>query len=85
MYISKIEEIRFVAGPIIQRYNDKVEEQRQAILRAQEQAAAAKRAEAEAKKKAEEDAKKATEGPKDEEMKDAQADGVEEPPEGKTN
>lgn len=86
MYVSKIEEIRFVAGPVIQRYNDKIEDERQAVIKAQEEAEAAKRAEQEAKRKAEEEAKKATEGgTKDEEMKDAepqQPDGVEEPQEG---
>ena len=89
VYVSKIEELRFVAGPIIQRYQDKIEAERQAVLKAQEEAAAAKRAEQEAKAKAEEEARKAAEGPKDEEMTDAPAaetngstpDGVEEPDE----
>ena len=85
-YVAKMDEIRFVAGPIIQRYNDKLEEERQAILKAQEEAAAKKRAEAEAKKKAEEEAKRAAEpkNSEDTEMKDADGeavkpDGVEEP------
>lgn len=88
-YIAKMDEIKFVAGPVIQRYNDKVEEERQARLKVEEEAAAKKRAEAEAKRKAEEDAKKAAEAKKpaegkveDTEMKDADAvkpDGVEEP------
>lgn len=91
-YIAKMDEIKFVAGPVIQRYNDKIEEERQARLKAEEEAAAKKRAELEAKKKAEEEAKKAaeaekrasgTETPKteDTEMKDADTvkpDGVEE-------
>lgn len=80
IYQSKIEEIRAIAGPIVQRYKDKQEEERQAVLKAQEEEAAKKRAEADAKKKAEEEAKKASE-PKDAEMKDADAqkqDGVEE-------
>ena len=81
-YISKIEEIKFSAGPVIQRYNDKLEEERQARLAKEEEIAAKKRAEAEARKK-EEEAKKAAE-PKSEdaEMKDADTvkpDGVEEP------
>ncbi|KAI9693271.1 MAG: adenyl-nucleotide exchange factor sse1 [Bathelium mastoideum] len=59
IYVSKIEEIRSVAGPIIQRYNDKLEEERQARIKEEEERAAAKRAELEAKKKAEEEAKKA--------------------------
>ena len=85
-----MDEIRFVAGPIVGRYQDKVEEERQAVLKAEEEKAAKKRAELEARKKAEEDAKKAKEGKKedapaareDTEMKDAdvvQPDAVEEP------
>jgi heat shock 70kDa protein 4 len=84
-----MDEIRFVAGPIIQRYQDKIEAERQAILKAQEEAAAKKRAEAEAKKAAEE-GKKSGSG-EDTEMKDAGAadgdvvrpDSVEEPGEEK--
>merc|ERR1711939_706989 len=77
------DKIRFVAGPVIQRYNDKIEEERQALLKAQEEAAAKKRAEAEAKKKAEEEAKKAEEAKKpaaesapDTEMKDADGEAI---------
>lgn len=70
-----MDEIRFVAGPVIQRYNDKIEEQRQAAIKAQAEAAAKKQAEAEAKKAAEE-AKKGTETPQDTEMKDADTDTV---------
>lgn len=87
VYISKMDEIRFVAGPIVGRYMDKIEEERQAVLKAEEEKAAKKRAEIEAKKKAEEEAKKAAEpkktdaaaaanGPnnvEDTEMKDADA------------
>jgi heat shock 70kDa protein 4 len=83
-----MDEIRFVAGVIIGRYQEKVEEERQAVLKAQEEAAAKKRAEADAKKKAEDEAKKAAEPSKsngDTDMKDAdtetvQPDSVEEPP-----
>ncbi|GAM84562.1 hypothetical protein ANO11243_025580 [Dothideomycetidae sp. 11243] len=74
VYISKIEEIRAVAGPIIQRYQDKVEADRQAALKAQEEAAAKKRAEQEAQRQAEEERKKAEEAsktPADQEMSDA--------------
>jgi heat shock protein 4 len=81
-YVAKMDEIRFVAGPIIQRHNDKVEAERQALLKAQEEAAA--------KKRAEEEAKKVEAEPKpaeDTEMPDADANGeavkpdsVEEPP-----
>ncbi|RMZ74724.1 hypothetical protein DV737_g5801, partial [Chaetothyriales sp. CBS 132003] len=82
-YVAKLDEINFVAGPVIQRYNDKLEEERQAVLKAQEAAAAAKkRAEEEAKKKADE-AAAAAKQPADTEMKDAEpetvkADGVDE-------
>ncbi|KAF2456098.1 putative heat shock protein Hsp88 [Lineolata rhizophorae] len=86
MYVAKMDEIRAIAGPIVQRYNDKIEGERQAALKAQEEAEAAKRVEMEARK-AEDDRKKeeqeqarktaegggaaaATEKP-DEEMKDA--------------
>ncbi|KAI4133631.1 MAG: hypothetical protein LQ338_000143 [Usnochroma carphineum] len=61
VYQSKIEEIRSVAGPIVQRYQDKIEEERQAVLKAEEEKMAKKRAEEEAKKKAEDEAKKAKE------------------------
>ena len=78
VYVAKMDEIRFVAGPIIQRYNDKLEEERQTALK--------KREEEEAARKAELDAKKAAEEPKDTEMKDADTDAakpdeVEEPKE----
>ncbi|KAI4162259.1 MAG: hypothetical protein LQ342_004127 [Letrouitia transgressa] len=98
VYIAKMDEIRFVAGPIVGRYQDKIEEERQAVLKAEEEKAAKKRAELEAKKKAEEEAKKekeAKEGKKDKEevnggdteMKDAEEvepDGVEGPMEDAT-
>ena len=85
-----MDEIRFVAGPIVGRYQDKIEEERQAILKIEEEKAAKKRAEIEARKKAEEEAKKAKEPPKkqeDAEMKDVseekgegiKPDGVQEP------
>ncbi|KAI4116225.1 MAG: hypothetical protein LQ345_003325 [Seirophora villosa] len=82
VYIAKMEEIRSVAGPIVQRYRDKIEEERQAVLRAEEEKMAKKRAEADAKKKAEEDAKKEKEAPPpaakkdaDAEMKDVEGEG----------
>ncbi|KAL4915110.1 heat shock protein 70 family [Aspergillus aurantiobrunneus] len=80
VYVSKLDEIRFVAGPIIQRHREKLDAEREAIQKAQEEEVAKKRAEAEAKRKAEEeakaaeDAKKAEEKP-DAEMKDAPAEG----------
>lgn len=67
-----MDDIRFIAGPIIQRYKEKVEAERDAVRKADEEAAAKRRAEIEAKK-AEENAKKTTEG--DAEMKDAPAEG----------
>ena len=93
--MSKMDEIRFVAGPIVGRYLDKIEEERQAVLKIEEEKAAKKKAEIEAKKKAEEEAKKAAEpkktdganggnGSEDTDMKDADVikpDGVEEPAE----
>ncbi|MCJ1228001.1 adenyl-nucleotide exchange factor sse1 [Toensbergia leucococca] len=69
VYISKMDDIRFVAGPIVARYQDKIEEERQAVLKVEEEKLAKKRAEVEAKKKAEEDAKKAAEPKKDKDSK----------------
>ncbi|KAI0478992.1 heat shock protein Hsp88 [Xylariaceae sp. FL0804] len=71
VYVAKMDEIRAMAGPITQRYFDKVEADRQALQ-------AKLDAEAAAKKASEEDAKKAAEGEKgeankDEEMTDAEA------------
>ena len=87
VYVSKIEELRSIAGPVVQRWQDKVNEEREAVRRKEEEALAAKQAEQEAKRKAEEDAKKKDNGgAQDEEMKDAEVlepDGVEEPAEGK--
>lgn len=86
-----MDDIRFIAGPIVQRYMDKVEAERQAVQKAEDEKAAKKKEELEARRKADEEAKKAAEPKKeqateDEEMKDADADvetlrpdGVEEP------
>lgn len=86
VYVAKIEEIRFVAGPIIQRYQDKVENERLAHQKKQEEAAAAKAAEREAKKRAEEEAKQAAaaaNGSKDDvEMSEADADAKGQAPDG---
>ncbi|EEH37194.1 heat shock protein Hsp88 [Paracoccidioides lutzii Pb01] len=72
VYISKMDDIRFIAGPIIQRYTDKVEAERAAAQKAQEEAAAKRREEQEA---AQEAAKKAAGPPPaaDAEMKDMDA------------
>ena len=67
-----MDEIRFIAGPIVQRYHEKLEAERQAQLKALEEAAAKKKAEEDAKKKAEEEAKK-KDAPPDTEMKDVDA------------
>ncbi|KAL9600053.1 MAG: hypothetical protein Q9219_003423 [cf. Caloplaca sp. 3 TL-2023] len=89
VYVAKMDEIRFVAGPIVGRYQEKIEEERQAVLKAEEEKMAKKRAEIEAKKKAEEEAKKAKEEKEaakkgeqqqqqqaDTEMKDADGEAV---------
>ncbi|KAL6920786.1 hypothetical protein ACHAP8_004901 [Fusarium lateritium] len=72
VYVAKIDEIRAMAGPIVQRHFEKVEAERQAVL---------EKAEAErVAKKAEEDARKAQEAEKatpDQEMKDADAQETE--------
>ncbi|KAF2787359.1 heat shock protein 70 [Melanomma pulvis-pyrius CBS 109.77] len=83
-YVSKMEDIRSIAGPIIQRYNDKIEEERQKVLKKQQDAHAAKQAELERKKR-EAESKKQAEAPpepKDSEMSDADTlkpDEIEEP------
>ncbi|KEY70870.1 hypothetical protein S7711_00716 [Stachybotrys chartarum IBT 7711] len=72
VYISKIDEIRAMAGPIVQRYFDKVEAERQAVQeRVNAEQAAKKAAEEEARKAAEAD--KAGQSGGDQEMKDADA------------
>ncbi|MCJ1479147.1 adenyl-nucleotide exchange factor sse1 [Lambiella insularis] len=92
VYVAKMDEIRFIAGPIVSRYLEKLEEERQAVLKAQEEKAAKLKAEVEAKKKADAEAAKAAEPKKDADppttngedvdMRDAdtvKADSVEEP------
>ena len=72
MYIAKIDEIRALAGPVVQRHFEKVEAERLATQERVEAEKAAKRA-------AEEEARKAAEAEKtppaggDQEMKDAEA------------
>ncbi|KJX93492.1 heat shock protein hsp88 [Zymoseptoria brevis] len=78
-YIAKMDELRAAAGPIVQRFNDRRQEEEDARRAKEEEAAAKRRAELEAKKKAEDEKKKADEAAKktaepeakDEEMKDA--------------
>jgi heat shock protein 4 len=84
-YVAKKEDIRSIAGPIIQRYNDKIEGERQAAMEKQQKEHAAKQAELERAKR-EAEAKKQADAPpaedtKDTEMADAEGqkpDGVEE-------
>ncbi|KAK5998197.1 Heat shock protein hsp88 [Cladobotryum mycophilum] len=76
VYIAKMDEIRAMAGPIVQRHFDKVEAERRAQQERIEAEQAAKRAaEEEARKAAE--AEKATQGGSDQEMKDAEASQAE--------
>ncbi|KAK3065136.1 adenyl-nucleotide exchange factor sse1, partial [Teratosphaeriaceae sp. CCFEE 6253] len=56
-----LDELRASAGPIIQRFNDKRQEEEDARRQAQEAAAAHRKAQDEAAKKAADDAKKADE------------------------
>ncbi|KAH8698200.1 heat shock protein 70 family [Phaeosphaeriaceae sp. PMI808] len=84
-YVSKREEIRSIAGPIIQRYNDKIEGERQAVLEKQQKEMAAKQADLERAKREAEARAQANAPPapeeKDTEMTDAETtkpDSVEE-------
>ncbi len=56
-----MDEIRFVAGPIVGRYLEKIEEERQAAQKIEDEKVAKKKAELDAKKKAEDEAKKKAE------------------------
>lgn len=72
VYIAKMDELRALAGPIVQRHFEKVEAERQAVqARIDAEKAAKRAAEEEARKAAE--AEKAAEAGKDEEMTDADA------------
>lgn len=62
-----MEEIRFVAGPIIQRYNDKLQAERQARLEVEEKQ---RKAEEEKRRKAEEEKKKVDEAIKAQKAKE---------------
>lgn len=85
VYVAKMDEIRALAGPIVQRYFDKVEEERQAAQAIADAEAAKKREMAEAAKKSAQAQEAAATGNKpDEEMVDAEpikADEVVEPSE----
>ena len=65
-----MDEIRFVAGPIVQRHMDKIEEERLAKQKIEDEKRAKEKAEAEAKAKAEEEKKKAEQAAKGEAEKD---------------
>lgn len=72
VYVAKIDEIRAMAGPIVQRHFEKVEEERRIVQeRVEAEKAAKKAAEEEARKAAE--AEKAAQAGADAEMKDAEA------------
>ena len=75
VYIQKMDEIRAMAGPIVQRHFEKVEAERQALQARLDAEAAAKRAAEEEAKKAAEAQKasqdSAADGAKDEDMADA--------------
>jgi heat shock protein 4 len=82
-YVSKKEDIRSIAGPIIQRYNDKLQEEESKKREKWEKEAAAKQAEIERQKR-EAESKKGDAPPaeeKDTDMTDAETtkpDSVEE-------
>jgi heat shock protein 4 len=52
VYVAKMDEIRAITGPIVQRYNDKIEEERAAAQAIADAEAARKREMAEAAKQA---------------------------------
>lgn len=70
VYIAKIDEIRAMAGPISQRYFDKVETDRQALQAKLDAEAAAKKASSDEARKGAEPEK--GDSNKDEEMTDAE-------------
>lgn len=87
MYVAKIDEIKAMAGPIMQKHFEKVEAERQAVqARVDAERAAKKAAEEEARKAAEADQANGAgpeavandaNGSKDEEMPDADAPKME--------
>ena len=66
-----MDEIRFIAGPVVQRYMDKVEAERQAAQKIEDEKAAKKKEELEARRKADEEARKAAEPKKAEKAESA--------------
>ncbi|KAH0600585.1 hypothetical protein MHUMG1_01583 [Metarhizium humberi] len=85
VYIAKLDELRALAGPIVQRHFEKIEAERRAVQERIEAEQAAKRAVEEEARKAAEAEKAAQQGSNDQEMKDADASQVqsEEPTESK--
>lgn len=71
VYVAKIDEIRAMAGPIVQRHFEKVDADRRAVQERVEAEQASKRAAEEESRKAE--AEKAAQAGSDQEMKDANA------------
>ncbi|KAK4156232.1 heat shock protein 70 family [Chaetomidium leptoderma] len=73
VYIAKMEELRALAGPVVQRHFEKVEADRQAVLARVEAERAKKAAEAEARRAADGQQESANGGAKDDEMTDVDA------------
>ncbi|KAM4064737.1 hsp70 protein [Hirsutella rhossiliensis] len=73
VYVAKLEELRGMAGPIVQRHFEKVEAERRAVQERVDAEQAAKRAAEEEARKAAEAEKAAQQGGSDQEMKDADA------------
>nr|AXS58610.1 heat shock protein 88 homeolog p [Epichloe coenophiala] len=71
VYVAKLEELRALAGPIVQRHFEKVEAERRAVQERIEAEQAAKRAAEEEARKAAEAEKAAQQTEGDQEMKDA--------------
>lgn len=71
VYVAKLEELRALAGPIVQRHFEKVEAERRAVQERLEAEQAAKRAAEEEARKAAEAEKAAQQTEGDQEMKDA--------------
>lgn len=73
VYIAKMDEIKALAGPVVQRHFEKVEADRQALQARLDAEKAAKKAAEEAARKAAEPEKAPQEAAKDEDMTDADA------------
>ncbi|KAK2603784.1 adenyl-nucleotide exchange factor sse1 [Conoideocrella luteorostrata] len=73
VYVAKLDELRALAGPIVQRHFEKVEAERRAVQERVEAEQAAKRATEEEARKAAEAEKAAQQNGIDQEMKDADA------------